>query len=261
MKIYGCNILNFFSNILLEKKMLKRPTPDAGAFIKLHSLLEERKAKRSVKFAVVVFGLLEEPHDNIHGIFWVCDVFNVYNEAQSFVDEIIEKTGMTHVKILQLGISDVLSTNIDPNMTRVVNSSISGGINNDETIEKIERQNIRESAKEKKDQIRINKIISQEKELLNDSQSQIYYGHTWMKYIQNRMIREQTQESVTQYLEIENKRKDELISLQSTHPEHEKTWLPIFCKYREELDEKAAAQQVESLWLKYRQEVFPAYYS
>ena len=236
--------------------MLKRPTPDAGSFIKLHSLLEVRKAKRSIKFAVVVFGLLEEPHDNIHGIFWVCDVFNVYNEAQNFVDEIIEKTGMTHVKILQLGDSDVLSTNIDPNMTRLINHA-----SREETIEKIERQNIRESVKEKEDQVRINKILNQEKELLNDSQSLIYYGHTWMKYIQNRMIREQTQELVSQYLEIEHKRKDELISLQLNNPDHEKTWLLIFCKYREELDEKAAAQQVESLWLKYRQEVFPSYYS
>jgi hypothetical protein len=231
--------------------MLKRPTPDTGSFIKLHSLLEERKLKRSIKFAVVVFGLLDQPHDNVHGIFWVCDVFNVYNEAEKFVDEIIEKTGMTHVKILQLGISDVLSTNIDPSMTRIINSN--------DVINKVEQQNIKESIKEKEDQVRINKIISQEKEQLNDSQSQIYYGHTWMKYIQNRMIREQSQKSVDEYLEIENKRKDELISLQLINPDHEKTWLPIFCKCREELDEKAAAQQVESLWLKYRRDVFPSY--
>lgn len=235
--------------------MLKRPTPDTGAFFKLHSLLEKRKLDRPVRYAVVVFGLLEKPENNNHGIFWVCDIFDTYNEAQKFVDEIIEKTGMTHVKILPLGCSDLLTTYLDPTKTRTVMDTKEEGV-----IEAVERQNIKESLKEKEDQARINKILNEERLQLSNVQSEVYYGHTWMKYIQNRTIREQTQEILDQYFRIENERKDELQQLQKENPEYEKTWFLIFCKYRQELDERAAAEQIEALWLKYRQEIFPDIY-
>jgi hypothetical protein len=227
----------------MTSKMLKRPTPDTGAFFKLHKLLEERKLKRPIRFAVVVFGLLEKPENDVHGIFWVCDVFDIYNDAQDFVDEIIEKTGMTHVKILPLGTSDLLSLNVDTNKTRI--------------IEDIERQNIKERLKEKEDQARINKILTEERSQLKDVQSEVYYGHVWMKYIQNRCMREQTEVTLRVYLDLENERKEELQMLQLQHSEYEKTWFSIFSKYRLELNERAVSDQIELLWKKYQKDVFP----
>lgn len=228
--------------------MLKRPTPDTGAFIKLHTLLESKKSKRKLKFAVVVFGLLENAQDDIHGIFWICDIFSVHDEAKILVDEIITKTGITHVKILEIGESDLLSNNIDPTKARFVD------------IQNIEKQNIKESIKDKEDQTRINKIIEEENYALTNKESPVYYGHIWVKYIQNRMIREQTQKSVEEYLKVENQRKEELIILNRLHPKNEESWLPIFCKYREELDENSASRQIKDLWLTYRKDVFPDLY-
>lgn len=235
--------------------MLKRPTPDAGAFFKLHQFLTDRKSKRSTRFGVVIFGLLENPEDYhgfpLHGIFWLCDVFDTYNEAQKLVDEIIENTGMTHVKVIQLGDSDFLTVAVDPNKTRTVIDTKKG------VIEAVERQNIRESHQEKIDQERINQIIAEERLRLSDPCNEVYYGHIWMKYIQNRSIREQTEETLKEYRQVEEERLEELRKLQSQNPQYEKTWLPIFADYRKKLDEKAAADQIEMFWLKCRHEAFP----
>jgi hypothetical protein len=237
-------------------KMLKRPTPDPGAFFKLHNFLEQRKLKRPARFGVIVFGLLQnlENHNGfpLHGIFWLCDVFDTYEEAKKLVDEIIENTGMSHVKVLSLGTSDLLTTAVDPTKSRTIIDTKKIGV-----IESIERQNIREHIDEKKDQERIDEIIAEERLQLDDPESEVHYGHIWMRYIQNRSIREQTENMLKEYIKLEKDRLGELRKLQKEHPKYEETWLPVFSEYRIKLDEKAAAGQIEDLWIKYRSDVFP----
>lgn len=236
--------------------MLKRPTPDAGAFMKLHQFLKTRKLKRPEWFGVIVFGLLETPEDYngfpLHGIFWLCDVFNNYDEAQKFADEIIVNTGMTHVKILSLCDSDLLTIGVDSSKTRTVIDTKKKNV-----VDAVERQNVKERQIEKEDEERMREIIAEEQFKMNDSQSEVHYGHVWMRYIQNRTIREHTEKSVKEYQKLEQERLKELHKLHEMNPEYEKTWLPIFTNFRKRLDEKAAADQIENLWLMYRQEVFP----
>lgn len=229
--------------------MLKAPTPENGALIKLQQFLDQRQLKRPRRYAVVTYGLLEKPQD-FHGIFFLCDVFDTYDEAEKLVDEIMKTTGITHVKVIPVGSSDLLTNQLDPEKVRIVADG----------LEMVERENIKERLMEEEKQKRIQELVNDEKKKLEDPESLIAYGHLWTKYIQNRTIREHFQRVVAEYSNLEKARQEQICALQAKYPSYEKEWFRLFSEYRHRVDETAAAEQIRTYWEKYRKDVFPDLY-
>lgn len=230
--------------------MLKVPNSTEGALIKLQQFLDQRQLSRPRRYAVVSYGLIEQPQE-IHGIFFLCDIFETYTEAQNLVDQIMKSTGISHLKIIPVGSSDLLTNKVDPEKTRTVV----------DTIEDIERQNIKQKLADETQQKRIQEVIAEEKEKLKDSESLISYGHLWTKYIQNRTIREHFQAIIQEHINLEKTRQDQLYVLQNKFPQYEQEWFALFSQYRSKADEQEASEQIRIYWEKFRKDVFPELYS